>query len=126
MTPDILPGRLLVIGLGAIGIEFASFYRTLGSEVTIVEALDRILPVEDAEISAFHDPAVLAPGYADHDLGKRGIPDGRRDRSEGADPPRARPVRRSRPTRVISPSASSAMSKAWGLRRSASASSEHT
>jgi dihydrolipoamide dehydrogenase len=53
MTPDILPGRLLVIGSGAIGIEFASFYRTLGSEVTIVEALDRILPVEDAEISAF-------------------------------------------------------------------------
>ncbi len=53
MIPTELPKRLLVIGSGAIGIEFASFYRTLGSEVTVVEALDRILPVEDAEISAF-------------------------------------------------------------------------
>src|SRR6201991_3551286 len=53
MVPDILPKSLLVIGSGAIGIEFASFYRSLGSEVTVVEALDRILPVEDAEISAF-------------------------------------------------------------------------
>ncbi len=53
MVPDVLPKQLLVIGSGAIGIEFASFYRTLGSEVTVVEALDRILPVEDAEISAF-------------------------------------------------------------------------
>jgi dihydrolipoamide dehydrogenase len=48
-----MPKNLLVIGSGAIGIEFASFYRTLGVEVTVVEALDRILPVEDAEISAF-------------------------------------------------------------------------
>ena len=53
MTPKKLPKSLLVIGSGAIGIEFASFYRTLGVEVTVVEALDRILPVEDAEISAF-------------------------------------------------------------------------
>jgi dihydrolipoamide dehydrogenase len=53
MVPDALPKQLLVIGSGAIGIEFASFYKTLGSEVTVVEALDRILPVEDAEISAF-------------------------------------------------------------------------
>jgi dihydrolipoamide dehydrogenase len=52
MVPGSLPKRLLVIGSGAIGIEFASFYRTLGSEVTVVEALDRILPAEDAEISA--------------------------------------------------------------------------
>ncbi|CAK0776803.1 Dihydrolipoyl dehydrogenase [Azospirillaceae bacterium] len=51
MTPDILPKSLLVIGSGAIGIEFANFYRALGVEVTVVEALDRILPVEDAEIS---------------------------------------------------------------------------
>jgi dihydrolipoamide dehydrogenase len=53
MVPKALPKRLLVIGSGAIGIEFASFYRNLGAEVTVVEVLDRILPVEDAEISAF-------------------------------------------------------------------------
>jgi len=53
MVPDIMPKRLLVIGSGAIGIEFASFYNELGSQVTVVEALDRILPAEDEEISAF-------------------------------------------------------------------------
>jgi len=53
MVPPALPKSLLVIGSGAIGIEFASFYRTLGAEVTVVEILDRVLPVEDAEISAF-------------------------------------------------------------------------
>jgi dihydrolipoamide dehydrogenase len=53
MVPKEAPKKLLVIGSGAIGIEFASFYLALGSEVTVVEALDRILPVEDAEISAF-------------------------------------------------------------------------
>ena len=53
MVPERLPKSLLVIGSGAIGIEFASFYRTLGAEVTIVEVLPQILPVEDAEISAF-------------------------------------------------------------------------
>ena len=46
-----MPKKLLVIGSGAIGIEFASFYNTLGAETTVVEVLDRILPVEDAEIS---------------------------------------------------------------------------
>jgi dihydrolipoamide dehydrogenase len=51
MLPDVLPTSLLVVGSGAIGIEFASFYRALGSEVTIVEMLDRILPAEDEEIS---------------------------------------------------------------------------
>ena len=53
MTPTEMPKSLLVIGSGAIGIEFASFYRTMGAEVTVVEVLDRVLPVEDAEISAF-------------------------------------------------------------------------
>lgn len=52
MVPDELPGSLLVVGSGAIGMEFASFYRDLGTEVTVVEMEDRILPVEDAEISA--------------------------------------------------------------------------
>jgi len=51
MVPKAAPKRLLVIGSGAIGIEFASFYRSLGSEVTVIEALDRILPVEDEEVS---------------------------------------------------------------------------
>ena len=53
MTPSEMPTNLLVIGSGAIGCEFASFYSDMGAEVTIVEMLDRILPVEDAEVSAF-------------------------------------------------------------------------
>jgi len=52
MVPKSLPGSLLVVGSGAIGVEFASFYRDLGSEVTLVEILPRILPVEDDEIAA--------------------------------------------------------------------------
>ena len=51
MTPTAMPKSLLVVGSGAIGIEFASFYRALGADVTVIEALDRILPVEDAEVS---------------------------------------------------------------------------
>ncbi|MBK8209965.1 MAG: dihydrolipoyl dehydrogenase [Rhodospirillales bacterium] len=53
MVPENLPKSLLVIGSGAIGIEFASFFRSLGSEVTVCEILPRVLPVEDEEISAF-------------------------------------------------------------------------
>ncbi|MGX0975470.1 dihydrolipoamide dehydrogenase [Roseovarius sp. MBR-51] len=53
LVPPRMPKKLLVIGSGAIGIEFASFYNTLGSETTVVEVMERILPVEDAEISAF-------------------------------------------------------------------------
>jgi len=53
MVPDQIPKTLLVIGSGAIGIEFASFYRTLGADVTVVEILPQILPAEDAEIAAF-------------------------------------------------------------------------
>ncbi|CTQ33941.1 dihydrolipoyl dehydrogenase [Jannaschia rubra] len=53
LVPAHMPKKLLVIGSGAIGIEFASFYNTLGAETTVVEVMDRILPVEDAEISAF-------------------------------------------------------------------------
>ncbi|MGQ0663867.1 MAG: dihydrolipoyl dehydrogenase [Pseudomonadota bacterium] len=52
MVPAAMPRSLLVVGSGAIGIEFASFYRNLGAEVTVVEILDRVLPVEDEEISA--------------------------------------------------------------------------
>jgi dihydrolipoamide dehydrogenase len=53
LVPKVFPKTLLVIGSGAIGIEFASFFQTLGSKVTVVEVMDRILPVEDAEVSAF-------------------------------------------------------------------------
>ncbi|MEM8595908.1 MAG: dihydrolipoyl dehydrogenase [Pseudomonadota bacterium] len=53
MMPKRMPKKLLVIGSGAIGIEFASFYNALGADTTVVEVMDRILPVEDAEVSAF-------------------------------------------------------------------------
>ena len=53
MVPEAIPKSLLVVGSGAIGMEFASFYRDMGAEVTVVEVLDRVLPVEDEEISAF-------------------------------------------------------------------------
>ncbi|MGE0726320.1 MAG: dihydrolipoyl dehydrogenase [Alphaproteobacteria bacterium] len=62
MVPDTMPKSLLVVGSGAIGIEFASFYRELGAEVTVVEVLDRILPVEDEEISAFARKAFEGQG----------------------------------------------------------------
>lgn len=51
LQPDVMPKSLLVVGSGAIGIEFASFFNTLGSKVTVVEVMDRVLPVEDEEIS---------------------------------------------------------------------------
>jgi dihydrolipoamide dehydrogenase len=53
MIPAAIPKSLLVVGSGAIGIEFASFYRTMGADVTVVEVIDRVLPVEDEEVSAF-------------------------------------------------------------------------
>jgi dihydrolipoamide dehydrogenase len=53
MVPPAMPKSVLVIGSGAIGIEFASFYRNMGAEVTVVEVLDRVVPAEDEEISAF-------------------------------------------------------------------------
>jgi dihydrolipoamide dehydrogenase len=57
-----MPKKLLVIGSGAIGIEFASFFNTLGADTTVVEVMDRILPVEDAEVSAFAKKAFLKQG----------------------------------------------------------------
>ena len=62
MVPDSFPKSLLVVGSGAIGIEFASFYKTLGAEVTVVEIMDRVMPVEDAEISAFAAKAFTKQG----------------------------------------------------------------
>ena len=62
LVPSHMPKKLLVIGSGAIGIEFASFYNTLGAETTVVEVMDRILPVEDAEISALARKAFTKQG----------------------------------------------------------------
>ena len=62
MVPAAFPKSLLVIGSGAIGIEFASFYRTMGAEVTVCEVVDRILPVEDEEVSAFAKKAFEKQG----------------------------------------------------------------
>nr|WP_295370413.1 dihydrolipoyl dehydrogenase [uncultured Sphingosinicella sp.] len=66
MVPKVMPTKLLVIGSGAIGVEFASFYSDMGAEVTIVEMLDRILPVEDADISAFVHKALTKQGMKIH------------------------------------------------------------
>lgn len=62
LTPPRMPKKLLVIGSGAIGIEFASFYNTLGADTTVVEVMDRVLPVEDEEISAFAKKSFTAQG----------------------------------------------------------------
>ncbi len=62
MVPPEMPKKLLVIGSGAIGIEFASFYNDMGADVTVVEMLDRIVPVEDADISTFLEKALKKQG----------------------------------------------------------------
>ncbi|WP_341713812.1 dihydrolipoyl dehydrogenase [Erythrobacter sp.] len=62
MTPPEMPKKLLVIGSGAIGIEFASFYNDMGCEVTVVEMLDRVVPVEDKDVSAFLEKSLTKQG----------------------------------------------------------------
>ncbi len=62
MVPPEMPKKLLVIGSGAIGIEFASFYNDMGAEVTVVEMLDRVVPVEDADVSTFLEKALKKQG----------------------------------------------------------------
>ncbi|MBW6527554.1 dihydrolipoyl dehydrogenase [Sphingomonas sp. RHCKR7] len=62
MVPEEMPTKLLVIGSGAIGIEFASFYNDMGADVTVVEMLPRILPVEDEEVSAFMEKRLTKEG----------------------------------------------------------------
>ena len=64
MVPEAFPRSLLIVGSGAIGIEFASFYRTLGAQVTVVEMLPRILPAEDEEISRLAQKAFAKQGIA--------------------------------------------------------------
>jgi len=66
MVPKVMPTKLLVIGSGAIGVEFASFYSDMGAEVTIVEMLPRILPVEDEDVSAFVHKALTKQGMKIH------------------------------------------------------------
>jgi dihydrolipoamide dehydrogenase len=66
MIPETMPKSLVVVGSGAIGIEFASFYRDMGAEVTVVEVLDRVLPAEDDEISAFARKAFEKQGMKIH------------------------------------------------------------
>jgi len=66
MVPPAVPKSLLVVGSGAIGIEFASFYHDMGAEVIVVEVLDRVLPVEDEEISAFARKAFEKQGIKIH------------------------------------------------------------
>jgi len=66
MVPSVMPTKLLVIGSGAIGVEFASFYSDMGAQVTIVEMLPRILPVEDEDVSAFVHKALVKQGMTIH------------------------------------------------------------
>ena len=66
LVPKEMPTKLLVVGSGAIGVEFASFYSDLGAEVTIVEMLPRILPVEDEDVSAFAHKAFAKQGMTIH------------------------------------------------------------
>ena len=66
MTPPEMPSELLVIGSGAIGIEFASFYADLGAKVTVVEMLDRVVPVEDSEVSAALEKSLTKQGMTIH------------------------------------------------------------
>jgi dihydrolipoamide dehydrogenase len=81
MVPSEMPTKLLVVGSGAIGVEFASFYSDMGAEVTIVEMLPRILPVEDEEVSAFVHKALTKQGMKIHvgsgvdklDISKAGV-----------------------------------------------------
>jgi len=67
LVPKYMPKRLLVIGSGAIGIEFASFYNTLGADTTVVEVMDRVLPVEDKDISAFAKKQFVKQGMTIHE-----------------------------------------------------------
>ncbi|MBU0645249.1 MAG: dihydrolipoyl dehydrogenase [Alphaproteobacteria bacterium] len=67
LVPKHMPKKLLVIGSGAIGIEFASFYNTLGADTTVVEVMDRVLPVEDKDISAFAKKQFVKQGMTIHE-----------------------------------------------------------
>ena len=97
MIPEKMPKSLLVVGSGAIGIEFASFYRDMGAEVTVVEVLDRVLPVEDEEISAFASKAFEKQGMKIH-TGDHG--EGAEEEWRTTSPRRSRPATRARRSTV--------------------------
>ena len=94
MTPTEMPTELLVIGSGAIGIEFASFYADLGAKVTVVEMLDRIVPVEDAEVSALLEKQLTKQGHEGPHFGRRREPEGGRQGRRGGHQDQGRQVRR--------------------------------
>ena len=102
MTPRALPASLLVVGAGAIGVEFASFYRSLGSEVTLVEVADRVLPNEDHEICALRAQGLRAPRHARAHRDRGGVAALRRRRRHGRRCAARRGRARSRVERVIS------------------------
>ncbi len=113
-----MPKKLLVIGSGAIGIEFASFFNTLGADTTVVEVMDRILPVEDAEISTFAKKSFVKQGMKI--LEKAGVK--KLDRKPGVGVTAhieqdGKVTTQEFDTVISAPLASSATSKTLGLRR---------
>ena len=94
MTPTEMPTELLVIGSGAIGIEFASFYADLGAKVTVVEMLDRIVPVEDAEVSALLEKQLTKQGHEGPYIGRRREPEAGCQGRRGGHQDQGRQVRR--------------------------------
>ena len=116
MVPDSLPKRLLVVGSGAIGIEFASFFRTLGSEVTVVEILPQILPVEDREIAAAARKRFEKQGMRIHTDAKVTKLDRNKDGVAATIELKGGKTQTVEADRVISAVASSAMSRGWGWR----------
>ena len=129
MTLPEQPKSMVVLGAGAIGVEFASFYRALGTEVTIVEFLPRLVPNEDPEISKELGARVR---QARHQVARRPQADGARrtpatrSRSPSSPQARRRQGRRSRPTSCSSPSASQRTPRTSASRRTASSSSAAT
>ena len=117
MVPGDCPKSLLVVGSGAIGIEFASFYRALGAEVTVVEALPRILPVEDEEVSTAAQKAFEKRGIAFR-VGAK-VTQARQDQPGVALELEARRQDRDawRPSAPSSRSASPPTSRTWAWRR---------
>ena len=100
MVPETMPKSLLVVGSGAIGMEFASFYNDLGVDVAVVEVMERILPVEDAEIASFAHKQFEKQGMTIHTSAQV-------TKLEVS-------LAKSSSIGSFSPSASSAMSKVWG------------
>ena len=116
MTPPEMPTELLVIGSGAIGIEFASFYADLGAKVTVVEMLDRVVPVEDAEVSAQLAKSLQKQGLTILTCGGRREPHGRREGRGGEDQDQRRQDRPSTSSAIASsPSGSSPNTENIGL-----------